>query len=94
MSLLIVCIQIDGRTALHYAAAEGNVDTLGILLEGGADVEVKDKVSLFRLILTMADINFHTQTGVTAHDVASICSHPAVCQLLELYGYKVVILYV
>ena len=29
------------------------------------------------------------QNGLTAHDIGSINSHPAVCQLLEQHGYKV-----
>ena len=41
---LLTCIQSDGRTALHFAAAKGNVEIFRMLAGGGADVEVKDKV--------------------------------------------------
>ena len=42
--MLIVCVQNNGRTVLHFAAAKGNVEIFRMLLGGGADVEVKDKV--------------------------------------------------
>lgn len=35
--------QLD-RTALHWAAANGNIDVIEKLVEDGADLESKDKV--------------------------------------------------
>ena len=34
---------ISGRTALHYAALYGHVGCVGLLVDGGADVQIKDK---------------------------------------------------
>lgn len=36
-------LQLD-RTALHWAAANGNLEAVEALIEGGADLEAKDKV--------------------------------------------------
>ena len=36
-------------SALHITARNGNVETLKIILEGGADVEIRDEVSGFRI---------------------------------------------
>lgn len=35
----------DNRTALMFAASNGNVDVLKILIERGADVNIQDKVN-------------------------------------------------
>ena len=34
-----------GRTALHYAAMYGHIDVMRLLLDKGADVHSRDKVS-------------------------------------------------
>ena len=49
-----------GRTALAWAAFDGDVETSRVLLEGGANVEIKDKVRgliFLGLILTVPDIS-------------------------------------
>lgn len=43
--IFLFSLQLD-RTALHWAAAEGNIDIIQLLLDNGTDVEVRDKVSL------------------------------------------------
>lgn len=43
--IFLFFLQLD-RTALHWAAAEGNIDIIQLLLDNGTDVEVRDKVSL------------------------------------------------
>ena len=53
-------VQNTGWTALYFAAKVGDVETLRILLEGGANVEIKDKVSgliFLGFILTVPDIS-------------------------------------
>ena len=35
----------DGYTALHNAAMSGNIDVARLLLDRGADVNIRDKVS-------------------------------------------------
>ena len=40
----MVCIQI-GETALHHAAWEGEVETVKLLLEAGADPNIRERVS-------------------------------------------------
>ena len=42
--LLIVCVQTTGWSALFFAAKEGNVEIARLLVGGGANVELKDKV--------------------------------------------------
>lgn len=43
LSELFFSLQLD-RTALHWAAANGNIDVIEKLVEDGADLESKDKV--------------------------------------------------
>ena len=50
MSVVVrVCMVIDviqyGWTALHVAAAKGHSETVTLLLQGGADVNIQDNVS-------------------------------------------------
>ena len=55
-----LCVQNTGWTALYFAAKVGDVETLRILLEGGANVEIKDKVRgliFLGFILTVPDIS-------------------------------------
>ena len=39
-----LCLQTAGRSALFFAAEEGHVKITKILVSGGADVDLKDKV--------------------------------------------------
>ena len=39
-----LCVQMTGRSALFFAAEEGNIKITKILVSGGADVDLKDKV--------------------------------------------------
>ena len=39
-----LCVQTTGWTALHFAAKQDSVEISQMLVEGGADVEIKDKV--------------------------------------------------
>ena len=41
---LIVCVQTTGWSALFFAAKEANLEIAILLIEGGANVELKDKV--------------------------------------------------
>ena len=55
-----LCVQNTGWTALHFSAKVGDVETLRILLEEGANVEIKDKVSgliFLGFIMTVPDIS-------------------------------------
>ena len=45
MLLLHVILQ-DGNTPLHWAAAEGTIDTVNMLLAHGADVNIPNNVSV------------------------------------------------
>ena len=40
----LLCVQTSGWTALHLASKEGHVEISRMLIEGGADVDIKDKV--------------------------------------------------
>ena len=44
----------DGSTALMVAAMRGHSDTVGLLLDRGADMEAKNKVRLGRMLLRHA----------------------------------------
>lgn len=44
MTALWVCVQTTEGTALHFASKQGNAGISRILLGGGANVEIKDKV--------------------------------------------------
>ena len=48
-SLHFISFQLD-RTALHWAAANGNIDVIEKLIEDGADLESKDKVNIKRIV--------------------------------------------
>ena len=39
-----LCVQTAGWTALHFAAKEDHIEISQMLIKGGADVEIKDKV--------------------------------------------------
>ena len=87
-------MQVTGGTAIHHAAENGHVESIEVLLGGGANMEIKDKVTYLICIIILGFIwlwltFFGIKSGLTAHDIGSINSHPAVCQLLEQYGYKV-----
>ena len=44
ISLLIVCVQTAGRSAIFFAVEDGNVKIAKLLVGGGTDVDLKDKV--------------------------------------------------
>ena len=44
MTCVFLVLQ-DNRTALMFAASNGNVDMLKLLMERGADVNIQDKVN-------------------------------------------------
>ena len=91
-----LCVQTAGRSALFFAAQEGNVKIAKILVGGGADVDLKDKVdwysyeyyghtesSLLPLIYTPL-----SQTGLTALDTAKLNNQKDVCKLLEKHSHR------
>ena len=39
-----LCVQTTGRSAIFFAAENGNVEITKLLVSGGADVDLKDKV--------------------------------------------------
>ena len=51
-----LCVQTSGWTAMHLASKEGLVEISRMLIEGGADMDIKDKVSsLVYLRIVAAD---------------------------------------
>ena len=48
MYYAVVCMQVTRATAIHHAAENGHVESVEVLLGGGANMEIKDKVSDLR----------------------------------------------
>ena len=44
--LSLVCLQSSGWSPLFFSTKEGDVEITRLLLEGGADVKLQDKVDL------------------------------------------------
>ena len=42
-SVIKLCLLSDGKTPLHNAAQNGNINAVNALLAAGANVQVKDK---------------------------------------------------
>ena len=40
----LLCVQMTGRSAIFFAVENGNVKIAKLLISGGADVDLKDKV--------------------------------------------------
>ena len=53
----------DGRTALHRAVIYGHYDCAQLLIQTGADVDIKDKVS----ILNIHTVYHHDHSHDTSH---------------------------
>ena len=39
-----LCVQTAGRSAIFFAVEDGNIKIAKLLVSGGADVDLKDKV--------------------------------------------------
>ena len=49
----LLFIQLNGQTALHLAAAEGEVDVVRLLIEAEAEVDTQTKVNVYFLCTDM-----------------------------------------
>ena len=61
-----MCAQFLGWTSLHHAAINGDVEIVRMLLDGGADMEIKDKVSdvhLFIITIPWLTLSFDYRMG-------------------------------
>jgi ankyrin repeat protein len=87
-----------GKTALHYAAANGHSEVIKTLLEGGATVDVRDRDGHTPLMLAAnygcnscvgflveygGDPNAKTLCGNTALTYAETNNHPDTLELLK-----------
>ena len=52
------CMQ-DGKTALMFASMNGNEAVCRLLLDKGADIEVKDRVSLFHVLFLSISLPYY-----------------------------------
>ena len=75
----------EGRPALSLAAERGDVDVMKVLIEGGADVNTRDKVIPVIIILRMNKCNLKLQLATQlltlgAHYYSScVCVCVCVC---------------
>ena len=93
--LLINTADYDGRTTLHLAALEGNVKVLELLLQEGADPNVRDRhVLRSEPLSTSCSLSPHVIQNVL-HQKKVVCSEKdsqiisrssAVCVSLFLFG--------
>jgi hypothetical protein len=60
----------QGWTALHFAAKNGNIAVLNLLVKHGANINVKDIVSFARICTTMIDHIFPQHKSLTPLHVA------------------------
>ena len=48
---MMICLLSLGRKyALHMVSSEGNVNCIKALLEGGANINLKNKVSIYKMV--------------------------------------------
>ncbi len=86
------------RTALHYAASEGNVDVAKVLIENEADVDAKDddgwtvlhwaawngNVDVARVLIEKgADVDAKNKDGETVQEIAKKYRQDYVVELIE-----------
>ena len=82
----------DGSTALHYAVMNGHYDCVQLLIQSGADVDIKDNVSTLYVHIVYYHIHTHdisycdTQDGDTALHYAVSNGHNDCAQLLIQAG--------
>ena len=67
LQLHFISFQLD-RTALHWAAANGNIDVIEKLIEDGADLESKDKVNIKKDSFYLPFSNGSSSFSFTFHD--------------------------
>ena len=83
-----VYLQTTGWTALFFAAKLGNLKIVQLLIAKGAQVNLKDKVTSYLIIMPL-DVCWQTycvlsfQNGVTAVDIAEINGHHQVSDELK-----------
>ena len=88
--LVIFCVQTSGWSPLFFACKEGSMEMARLLLTGGADVQLQDKVRKTSTILDFVDISILSflcisQNGVTAYDIAKLHGKDELCDLLQNY---------
>ena len=72
-------LQEAERTALMFAAEDGNTEVVKLLISAGADVNIRDKVrnlsSRSIYLLHQSWVFLSMQNGVTAADIAEASGH-------------------
>ena len=96
-----VATEGNGYTALIWAASRGYTETVRLLLEGGADMNLlaaDGQTALMRaadnghfdvvkvLVDNGADVNIQTDRGITALRLATLKNHVRIVDLLTIHG--------
>jgi hypothetical protein len=96
-----VATEGNGYTALIWAASRGYTETVRLLIEGGADLNLQaadGQTALMRaadngqfdvvkvLVENGADVNIQTDRGITALRLATLKNHARIIDLLTIHG--------
>ena len=72
--ILTVCLKVNGRTALHFAAGWGQATVTDMLLRNGSDVDVIDKAGMSSLHMAARQAHVETIQLLLRHGASAFSS--------------------